>query len=244
MKIAFGENPRRVYGDKQKAPVTRMATAYLIREMLQKAKDYIKKKESKEFTPDFGMDAVLRVLRHEMPLRAHAHRADDIMTALRIAREFDVEIILDHCTEGHLIAEELARRQARRRDRPPADHTGQDGTQGQKLPNPGRIGGIRGTVCVGQRSPGSAEYVSFRVCRSGRALWLSPAAALRAVTVDPAQILGIADRVGRLAPGYDADVVIWSGEPIEMASRAEKIWVGGTCGQPPADNGGAAWQQK
>ena len=113
LKIAFGENPRRVYGDKQKAPVTRMATAYLIRETLQKARDYLKKKDTKEFVPDVGMDAVLRVLRHEMPLRAHAHRVDDIMTALRIAREFDVEIVLDHCTEGHLIAEELAKRQAR-----------------------------------------------------------------------------------------------------------------------------------
>ena len=75
LKIAFGENPRRVYGDKQKAPVTRMATAYLIRETLQKARDYLKKKDTKEFVPDFGMDAVLRVLRHEMPLRAHAWRS-------------------------------------------------------------------------------------------------------------------------------------------------------------------------
>ena len=113
LKIAFGENPRRVYGDKQKAPVTRMATAYLIRETLQKARDYLKKKDTKSFVPDFGMDAVLRVLRHQMPLRAHAHRADDIITALRIAQEFDVEIVLDHCTEGHLIADELASRQAR-----------------------------------------------------------------------------------------------------------------------------------
>ncbi len=245
LKIAFGENPRRVYGDKQKAPVTRMATAYLIRETLQKARDYLKKKDTKEFVPDFGMDAVLRVLRHEMPLRAHAHRADDIMTALRIAREFDVEIVLDHCTEGHLIAEELAKRQARAAIGPQLITRAKMELKDKSYRTPAILEkhGIQFALV----SDHPVVPNMFLSAYAGLAVrfGLSPAAALRAVTTDPAEILGIADRVGKLAPGYDADIVVWSGEPIELASRPEKIWVGGTCGEPPADNGGAAaWQQK
>ena len=245
LKIAFGENPRRVYGDKQKAPVTRMATAYLIRETLQKARDYLKKKDTKEFVPDFGMDAVLRVLRHEMPLRAHAHRADDIMTALRIAREFDVEIVLDHCTEGHLIAEELAKRQARAAVGPQLITRAKMELKDKSYRTPAILEehGIQFALV----SDHPVVPNMFLSAYAGLAVrfGLSPAAALRAVTTDPAEILGIADRVGKLAPGYDADIVVWSGEPIELASRPEQIWVGGTCGEPPADNGGAAaWQQK
>ena len=245
LKIAFGENPRRVYGDKQKAPVTRMATAYLIRETLQKARDYLKKKDTKEFVPDFGMDAVLRVLRHEMPLRAHAHRADDIMTALRIAREFDVEIVLDHCTEGHLIAEELAKRQARAAVGPQLITRAKMELKDKSYRTPAILEkhGIQFALV----SDHPVVPNMFLSAYAGLAVrfGLSPSSALRAVTTDPAEILGIADRVGKLAPGYDADIVVWSGEPIELASRPEKIWVGGTCGEPPADNGGAAaWQQK
>ena len=245
LKIAFGENPRRVYGNKQKAPVTRMATAYLIRETLQKARDYLKKKDTKEFTPDFGMDAVLRVLRHEMPLRAHAHRADDIMTALRIAREFDVEIVLDHCTEGHLIAEELSRRQARAAIGPQLITRAKMELKDKSYRTPAVLAehGVQFAL-VSDHPVVPNLFLSVYAGLAVR-FGLAPAAALKAVTLDPAEILGIADRVGKLAPGYDADIVVWSGEPLELASRPEKIWVGGTCGDPPADNGGAAaWQQK
>ena len=245
LKIAFGENPRRVYGDKQKAPVTRMATAYLIRETLQKARDYLKKKDTKEFVPDFGMDAVLRVLRHEMPLRAHAHRADDIMTALRIAREFDVDIVLDHCTEGHLIAEELSKRQARAAVGPQLITRAKMELKDKSYRTPAILEAHGIQFALVSDHPVVPNMFLSAYAGLAVRFGLSPAAALRAVTTDPAEILGIADRVGKLAPGYDADIVVWSGEPIELASRPEKIWVGGTCGEPPADNGGAAaWQQK
>ena len=222
LKIAFGENPRRVYGDKQKAPVTRMATAYLIRETLQKARDYLKKKGTKEFTPDFGMDTVLRVLRHEMPLRAHAHRADDIMTALRIAREFDVEIILDHCTEGHLIVEELARHQARAAVGPQLITRAKMELKDKSYRTPAVLDAHGVQFALVSDHPVVPNM--FLAVYAGLAVrfGLSPQAALRAVTRDPAEILGIADRVGRLAPGLDADVVVWSGEPLEMATRPEK----------------------
>jgi imidazolonepropionase-like amidohydrolase len=245
LKIAFGENPRRVYGDKQKAPVTRMATAYLIRETLQKARDYLKKKGSKEFTPDFGMDAVLRVLRHEMPLRAHAHRADDIMTALRIAREFDVEIVLDHCTEGHLIVEELAQRQAKAVVGPQLITRAKMELKDKSYRTPAILDAHGVQFALVSDHPVVPNM--FLSVYAGLAVrfGLSPIAALRAVTRDPAEILGIADRVGTLSPGCDADIVVWSGDPLEISSRPEKVWVGGAARELSADNGGATtWQQK
>ena len=244
LKIAFGENPRRVYGDKQKAPVTRMATAYLIRETLQKARDYLKKKDTKSFVPDFGMDAVLRVLRHQMPLRAHAHRADDIITALRIAQEFDVEIVLDHCTEGHLIANELARRQARAAVGPQLITRAKMELKDKSYRTPAVLDAYGVKFALISDHPVVPNM--FLSVYAGLAVrfGLAPQSALRAMTRDPAELLGIADRVGVLAPGYDADLVVWSGEPLELISRPEKIWVGGTCGEPPADNGGAATWQK
>ena len=245
LKIAFGENPRRVYGDKQKAPVTRMATAYLIRETLQKARDYLKKKGTKEFTPDFGMDAVLKVLRHEMPLRAHAHRADDIMTALRIAREFDVEIVLDHCTEGHLIAEELARRQAKAAIGPQLITRAKMELKDKSYRTPAVLDahGVQFAL-ISDHPVVPNMFLSIYAGLAVR-FGLSPLAALRAVTRDPAEMMGIADKVGMLAPERHADIVVWSGEPLEIASRVEKIWVGGAARDLSADNGGAAtWQQK
>jgi len=113
MKVAFGENPKRVYHAQKKSPSTRMATAAILRENLIKAKMYIEKQnkalENPDKTPEFDMkmEAMAKVIRKEIPLKAHAHRADDILTALRIAKEFDVDITLEHCTEGHLIIDYL-----------------------------------------------------------------------------------------------------------------------------------------
>lgn len=245
LKIAFGENPRRVYGDKHKAPVTRMATAYLIRETLQKAREYLKKRESKEFVADFGMDAVLRVLRHEMPLRAHAHRADDIMTALRIAREFDVEIIIDHCTEGHLIAGELSRRQARAAIGPQLITRAKMELKDKSYRTPAVLAehGVQFSL-ISDHPVVPNMFLSVYAGLAVR-FGLSSLAALRAVTRDPAEMMGISDRVGMLAPGRDADIVVWSGEPLELASRPEAIWTDGSRRNLSADNGGTAkWQQK
>src|SRR5699024_8139844 len=115
MKVAIGENPKRVYESQKKSPITRMSTAATLRETLYKAQGYLEKKEkgledpSKMPEYDIKMEALLQVLKKEIPLKAHAHRADDIFTSIRIAKEFDVDITLDHCTEGHLIAEHLAK---------------------------------------------------------------------------------------------------------------------------------------
>lgn len=110
VKCAYGENPKRVYGSNDKMPATRMAIAGLMRETLYKALDYKKAKESEDGTDfDFKMEALLPVLNKEIPMKTHCHRADDIFTAIRIAKEFDIKLTLDHCTEAHLIADELAK---------------------------------------------------------------------------------------------------------------------------------------
>lgn len=109
LKVAFGENPKRFYSEQKKMPMTRMATAALLRENLVAARQYLnKRKNFSEFERDLKLEALSLVLEKKIPLRAHAHRADDIMTALRIAEEFGVDIVIEHCTEGHFIAKELA----------------------------------------------------------------------------------------------------------------------------------------
>ena len=238
LKIAFGENPRRVYGEKQKAPTTRMATAYLVRETMQKAREYLKKQGTKEFVPDFGMDAVVRVLRREMPLRAHAHRADDIMTALRIAREFDVDIVLDHCTEGHLIAPELAQRNAKAAIGPQLITRAKMELKDKSYRTPAVLANYGVKFALVSDHPVVPNM--FLSVYAGLAVrfGLDPEIALRSITRDAAEILGVSDRVGTLEKGKDADLVVWTGNPLEMTARPESVWVGGKKMVLEADNGG------
>ncbi len=109
MKCAFGENPKTSYGGSKKAPVTRMANAALLRDLLFKTKKYLADKESGKAVYDMKLEAMIPVIKREIPLKAHVHRADDIFTAIRIAKEFDLKLTLDHCTDGALIADELAK---------------------------------------------------------------------------------------------------------------------------------------
>lgn len=221
MKIAFGENPKRVYESQKKSPITRMATAAVLRETLYKAKTYGEKKEkgeedsSKMPEYDMKMEALLRVLNKEIPLKAHAHRADDIFTALRIAKEFDVEITLDHCTEGHLIADYLK-------------DEGRGAIVGPTLSNRSKVelknltfdtprilheAGVK--IAIMTDSPVIPLHY-LPICaglavRSG----LDEMEALKAITINPAEIVGIDDRVGSIEVGKDADIVIFDGNPIK-----------------------------
>ncbi|HAA64862.1 MAG TPA: amidohydrolase, partial [Thermoanaerobacter sp.] len=117
IKVAFGENPKSVYHEQHKMPSTRMAVAALLRQELIKAQEYMEKmehaEEDKKPERDLGLEALVKVLKREIPLKAHAHRADDIFTALRIAKEFNVDITIDHCTDGHLIVDELVKENAK-----------------------------------------------------------------------------------------------------------------------------------
>lgn len=231
LKIAFGENPRRVYGNEKKSPVTRMGIAALIREALQKGREYIAARENDASRPvDFNLETIAKVLRREMPLRAHAHRVDDILTAIRIAKEFNVPIIIEHGTEGHLIADHLA---------------------AENIPVvSGPLFKTRGKMEINERSwlaPAAFEKASVKFslisdhpvvpCRfmtiyAGLAMrfGLTKEAALRAMTIHAAEIMGIDHRVGSIASDKDADFVIWSGDPFDILSRPEQVVIDGAIG--------------
>lgn len=243
LKIAFGENPRRVYGEQKKAPVTRMATAALVRETLLKAKDYLARAGEKDWKFDLGLEAAARVLRGEMPLRAHAHRADDIVTALRIAAEFGVEVIVEHATEGHNIAGLLAARQARLVVGPNLTTRSKLELKDRSFAAPAVLAdhGVRFALM----SDHPVLPAAFLPVYAGLAVrfGLPEEQALKAITAEAADILGVGDRVGRIAAGLDADLVVWDGPPLAVTSRPRLVILDGAVGEVDAAQTIAAWQE-
>lgn len=230
LKIAFGENPRRAYGNHKKAPVTRMATANLIRETFIKAREYLARTDDKDKKFDLGLEAVGRVLRRQMPLRAHAHRADDIVTALRIADEFGVDIIIEHATEGHLIPTVLAARKVPVVLGPHLITRSKHELDNRSFAAPAIL--ARHGVTFALMSDHPVVPSAFLPLYAGLAarFGLAPERALRAITLDAAQILGVSDRVGSLEQGKDADIVIWNGNPLELAVKPEIVIADGWLG--------------
>ncbi|MDR3591128.1 MAG: amidohydrolase [Negativicutes bacterium] len=242
LKIAFGENPRRVYGGQKKAPVTRMATAALVRETLLKAKDYMARRDEKDHKYDLGLEAVARVLTGEMPLRAHAHRADDIVTALRIAGEFGVEVIVEHATEGHLIADWLAERRARLVLGPSLTTRSKLELKERTLSTPAILADKGVEFALISDHP--VLPCAFLPLYAGLAtrFGLPDDKALKAITCDAAGILGIADRVGTIAAGKDADLVVWSDHPLTLAGKPEMVITGGVLGRVDGEQRIAQWE--
>ncbi|HLV09928.1 MAG TPA: amidohydrolase family protein, partial [Halanaerobiales bacterium] len=232
IKAAFGENPKRVYTDKKTSPVTRMAVAALMREALMKAQDYLQEKESKldkgePFKRDIKMESISRVIKKEIPLKAHAHRADDIMTIIRIAREFDINITLEHCTEGHKITEEIAESGFPAIVGPTLTGKTKVELKDRTFKTPGILATAGVKVALMSDHPviptENLPLYAALAAKEG----MDEEEALRAITINPAKILGIADRVGSIEPGKDADLVIFTGNPLEIGSRVEKVFVNG-----------------
>lgn len=221
MKIAFGENPKRVYESQKKSPITRMATAAILRESLFKAKKYLEKKELAKDDPtkmpeyDMKMEALAKVLNKEIPLKAHAHRADDIFTALRIAKEFDLDITLDHCTEGHLIADYLAEEGKGAIVGPTLSNRSKFELKNLTFDTPRILHEAGVKVAITTDAPViPLQYLP--ICaglahKSG----LDEMEALKAITINAAEIAGIAHRVGSIEVGKDADLVIFDSNPIK-----------------------------
>lgn len=220
MKVAFGENPKRVYEDQHKSPTTRMATAAVLRETLFEAREYLEHLEMSDEDPDkkpdydMRMEALIPVLKREIPLKAHAHRADDIFTALRIAKEFNVDITLEHCTEGHLIADELAKEGKPAFVGPTLSNRSKYELRNLTFDTPRVLceNGIKiGIITDSPVIP--LQYLSMcagLAVKSG----LDEQEAWKAITINPAEIVGISDRVGSLDIGKDADIVIFKGNPL------------------------------
>ncbi|MCB2289738.1 amidohydrolase [Clostridium sp. CS001] len=234
MKVAFGENPKRVYNAQKKSPSTRMATAAILRENLIKAKMYIEKQnraiEHPDKAPEFNMkmEAMAKVIRKEIPLKAHAHRADDILTALRIAKEFHVDITLEHCTEGHLIIDYLKEGiQKGIVVGPTLSNRSKVELQNLTFETPGILSKAGIKVAIMTDHPViPLQYLPICAGIAARE-GMDENEALKAITINAAEILGIADRLGSLEVGKDADIVMYSGHPFDLKSKVEFVMVNG-----------------
>lgn len=231
MKCAFGENPKRCYKDKSIS--ARMTTAAKLRQMLFEAKDYMLRKEyagddvSKLPKFDMKMEALIPVLKREIPLKAHAHRSDDIMTAIRIAKEFGLRLTLEHCTEGHLIVDELKAANV-----PVAVGPGLSSPSKLELLNlswttPGILASAGIQVSIITDAPVvPQQYLPLCAGEAVKA-GMDPFLALQAITINPARHIGVEDRVGSLEEGKAADIVLTDGNPLVSDTSIKYVIVDG-----------------
>ena len=216
MKCAFGENPKRCYGQgSKKSPMTRMAVAALLRETLFKTRRYMEDKAAGKNPPfDMKLEAMEPVLRGEIPLKCHAHRADDILTAIRVAKEFGVKMTMDHCTDGEVIAGELAKEGFPAFVGPSLGGKSKIELQNKSFTTPGVLAKAGVKVSIITDAP-VIPLQNLPMCAGLAAgAGLPMEEAWKAITINPAESLGIADRVGSLEPGKDGDVVIWTADPL------------------------------
>ena len=224
MKVAFGENPKVNYSGQNKSPSTRMAIAAMLREELTKAVSYARQKKTaadkgEDFQEDFRMECWLPVLRREIPLKAHVHRVDDIFTAIRIAREFNLKMTLDHCSEGHMIAKELAEEGFPAIVGPDLASRNKIEVQNMAFKTVGVLNQAGVMTAVTTDHPVSLIQ-SLPLC-AGLAVksGLSLEEGYKAIPIHPAIICGVDHRVGSLEVGKDADIAIFTGNPMEVFTR-------------------------
>lgn len=237
MKSALGENPKRIYGERKQSPATRLGTAAVIRGALVDAANYLAKLDAEQRKPederkhidrDLKLEALGRVLRKEIPWRQHCHRADDIATALRIAEEFGYQLVIDHGTEAHLLADILAAKDIPVIIGPLFTSRSKVELRNRSLDNPGKLAAAGVTIAITTDHP--VVPINFLVHQAALSVkhGLDRDTALRALTVNPARIIGIDDRLGSIEPGKDADLVVWSGDPLDVLSHVEHALIDGT----------------
>ena len=232
VKIALGENPKRAVGSTGAIPTTRMGSAAVLRDALFKAQEYMKNKskaeaDGKDFSLNLQLEPLLPLLRREVPGRVHAHRADDMITAMRIADEFNIIITLEHTTSGHLVAQEIAKRGIRCTLGPTMGSRSK-----QEVHAKGFLTAIaleEAGVCFSLTT--DASVLAIELIRLAGSLahreGLSEEATLRALTLNGAVVTGIEDRVGSLAEGKDADFAVYDGHPLSLRSNVLQTWVNG-----------------
>ena len=234
MKLALGENPKCVYNERHETPVTRMATAAIIRENLCKALEYGEKLEKaaadeEEDKPDYDakLEALLPVVRGELPVHIHAHRADDIATGVRIAREFGLKCVIVHGTEAHLIPELLEQEGLPVITGPALGDRSKPELINMTIESPAvlTLRGVKTAICTDHPEV-PIQYLPLCAALAVKG-GMNPEAALAAITINAAQIAGIDDRVGSLAPGKDADLVVTTGHPINLLSRVKAVFIDG-----------------
>ena len=225
-KIAFGENPKSCYGQEDKAPQTRMAIAAMMRETLKEAEEYLDalllhEEDDENEKPDYDMkmESLLPVLRRDIPFKVHAHRADDIFTAIRIGKEFNLKLTLDHCTEGHLIVEDLVEEGYPVVVGPSLSERSKIELRNLTFDTAGILSNAGMDVCLMTDHP--VIPVHYLPICAGKAVkhGMREDKALESITINPAKVLGISDRVGSIEIGKDADIVIWDNNPLEIQSN-------------------------
>ncbi|HEY1670627.1 MAG TPA: amidohydrolase [Trebonia sp.] len=241
MKSALGENPKRVLGERRVNPSSRLGTAAAIRTALVDARNYLEKEKDQDqdqdqsserqrptHSRDLKLEALGGVLRREIPWRQHCHRADDIATALRLAGEFGYDLVIDHGTEGYLIADKIAAAGVPVVTGPLITARSKVELRNRTMANPGILAAAGVTIAIATDHP--VVPVHLLIVQAALAVreGLDRETALRAVTINPARIMRVDDRIGSLVPGKDADVVLWSGDPFDVMSRVEAAWIGGS----------------
>lgn len=232
MKFAMGENPKRCYGTDRKYPMTRMGLASLMRETLFKAKVYSDRLKAAELDPskapepDFQLQALVPVVRGEMRCRIHAHRSDDIMTAIRVAEEFHLDYTIEHCTEGYMITDALKARNVRCTIGPYLWHPSKQEIWNMKLENPGILSEAGLTISLTADTGSQTAILPATIgmlMRHG----LSEQAAFEGITINPAKTLKLDHRVGSLEVGKDADIAIFDGHPFSSLSLCRMTIIDG-----------------
>lgn len=227
VKFALGENPKMIYNDKNQTPMTRMATAAIIREQMNKAKRYLCDKEKAEGSPseydlpeyDAKCEALIPLLKREIPAHIHAHRADDIFTAIRIAKEFDIDFTIVHATEGHLIVDRLRAERVNVLSGPILTGRSKPELANLSTKTPGVLaesGVIMGIVTDHPETP--IQYLPLCAAVAVRE-GMDEYEALKAITINPARICKVADRVGSISEGKDADLVVFDGSPFDVMKK-------------------------
>ncbi|HEX3589334.1 MAG TPA: amidohydrolase [Pseudonocardiaceae bacterium] len=228
VKSALGENPKRVWGEKGKTPSTRLGVAAVLREAFVAAQNY-RTKTAKDEPPDrdLALETLVRVLDGELLWDQHTHRADDIATAIRIAEEFGYRLVVNHGTEGHLVADLLAEKNIPVIFGPMFTSRVKVELRNRTM----RAAGImaKAGVKLAITTDPPVVPIHFLVHQATLAVkeGLDRATALRALTANPAEILRLDDRVGSLRPGLDGDIVVWSGDPLDVMSRALRVFIDG-----------------
>lgn len=232
VKSALGENPKRVYGEKKQTPSTRLGVASVIRDAFRSAQDYVARRDEAErdgkaFTRDSNSEILASVLAGDLPWCQHTHRADDIATAIRLSEEFGYQLVINHGTEGHLLADVLADKNIPVIIGPLFTSRSKVEVNQRHLRNPGLL--ARAGVKIAITTDHPVVPINFLIYQAILSVkdGLDRDTALRALTINPAEMLGLADRVGSLEAGKDGDVVLWSGDPLEIMSRAEQVLIEG-----------------
>ena len=232
MKCAFGENPKSVYGTKNNA--SRMTTAFRLREQLAKAREYMEKRAAAEKDPNakkpdlnLRLEALIPVLKGEIPLKAHAHQANDIFTAIRIAREFGVKLTIEHCTEGHLIADILAKEGFMLAVGPSFGFPKKPELRNKTFATPGILAQAGCHVSIITDCGVTPQEYLGLVAGLAVQAGMDRFEAFKAITINAAEHLGIADRVGSIEVGKDADFVICAGDIMSNQCQVKQVLIEG-----------------